>query len=126
MKNVILIAVAGAAGTLSRYGLSTLVSSVLGSEFPWGTFIVNMLGCFLFGFIWSLEEHHLILGPQTRAIILTGFMGAFTTFSTFIFENNQLLNTSQWLHLSMNLLMQIIIGLIALSTGIHAARLVMQ
>lgn len=125
MKNVVLIAVAGAAGTLSRYGLSTLVSSVLGSEFPWGTFIVNMLGCFLFGFIWSLEEHHLALGPQTRAIILTGFMGAFTTFSTFIFENNQLLNTSQWLHLSMNLLMQIIIGLIALSSGIHAARLVM-
>ncbi|MBZ0255095.1 CrcB family protein [bacterium] len=125
MKNVALIAVAGAAGTLSRYGLSTLVSSVLGSDFPWGTFIVNMLGCFLFGFIWSLEEHHLALGPQTRAIILTGFMGAFTTFSTFIFENNQLLTTSQWLHLSINLLMQIIIGLIALSTGIHAARLVM-
>ena len=124
MKNVILIAVAGAAGTLSRYGLSTLVSSILGSDFPWGTFIVNILGCFLFGFIWSLEEHHLALGPQTRAIILTGFMGAFTTFSTFIFENNQLLSTSQWLNLSMNLMLQLLIGLIALSGGIHAARLV--
>lgn len=124
MKNVALIAVAGAAGTLSRYGLSTLVSSVLGSDFPWGTFIVNVLGCFLFGFIWSLEEHHLALGPEARAIILTGFMGAFTTFSTFIFENNQLLSTSQWLHFSMNLFMQIIFGLVALSTGIHAARLV--
>lgn len=124
MKNIILIAVAGAAGTLSRYGLSTLVSSVLGSDFPWGTFIVNILGCFLFGFIWSLEEHHLAIGPQTRLVILTGFMGAFTTFSTFIFENNQLLSTSQWLHLAVNLFLQILIGLIALSIGIHAARMV--
>ncbi|MDP8243985.1 MAG: fluoride efflux transporter CrcB [Candidatus Hinthialibacter antarcticus] len=125
MKNVILIAVAGAAGTLSRYGLSTLVSSILGSDFPWGTFIVNIVGCFLFGLIWSLEEHHLALGPQTRVIILTGFMGAFTTFSTFIFENNQLLSTSQWIHLSANLVLQILIGLAALAVGIHAARLVL-
>lgn len=125
MKNVILIAAAGAAGTLSRYGLSALVHSIMGHDFPWGTFIVNILGCFLFGFIWSLEEHHLALGPQTRVIILTGFMGAFTTFSTFIFENNQLLSTSQWIQLAANLMLQILIGLVALAGGIYIARMVL-
>lgn len=125
MKQVVLIAFAGALGTLSRYGLSTLVHAVMGHDFPWGTFVVNILGCLLFGFIWALEEHHLALGPETRLIVLTGFMGAFTTFSTFIFESGQLITASQWVYVAGNLTLQILIGLAALTAGMQAARAVM-
>ena len=56
------------------------------SHLPVGTLVVNVVGCFLFGVVWSLEHERLLIGDDTRVVILAGFMGAFTTFSTFIFE----------------------------------------
>ncbi len=90
---------AGAAGTLARYGLAGLMQRLLGESFPWGTLTVNALGCFLFGVVWMLAEDRLVISGQTRFVILTGFMGAFTTFSTFAFETAALRATpnGRWL-----------------------------
>jgi CrcB protein len=123
-KEILLLGVAGALGALSRYGLSGIVQFLTGERFAWGTLVVNALGCFLFGFIWMLaaEERTLVSG-QTRFIVLTGFMGAFTTFSTFAFETSRYLNDSQWALAAANLLGQNGLGLVCVFLGMAAGRL---
>ena len=119
-----LIALAGAAGTLARYWVSGLVYGVAGRNFPWGTAAVNILGCFLFGLVWQLGEGRMLIRAETRTIILTGFMGAFTTFSTFIFESGGLLEDHRYLALFANLGFQTLLGFAALFAGLALGRLV--
>src|SRR2546422_383232 len=96
LHKLVLLAFAGALGTLARYGLSGLAYRWWGESFPWGTLAVNLLGCFLFGLVWTLGEERLIISGETRLIVLTGFMGAFTTFSTFAFETTESLRDGEW------------------------------
>ena len=117
------LAVAGAVGTLARYGLSGMVQRLQPTLFPWGTFAVNGLGCLLFGIIWALAEERMIISGQTRLILLVGFMGAFTTFSTFAFETSQMLDDSQWLFAAANLLVQNVLGIALVLLGIAMGRL---
>lgn len=122
MQNLLWIAAAGGAGALARYGLGGLVHRLLGPSFPWGTFMVNILGCFLFGLIWALAETRLAISGQVRLIVLTGFMGSFTTFSTFVFETGMLLKDGQYLFALANMLGQNLVGLVALFLGLALAR----
>lgn len=124
MQKLFLIAVAGGAGALSRYGLAGLVHRFTGGAFPFGTFVVNMLGCLFFGFVWGVLENRAMFGPQARVIALTGFMGAFTTFSTYMFESGTLIKSGQWLHACANLVGQNVIGLACLFAGLALARLI--
>ncbi len=117
MQKIMLIAVAGAMGTLARYGLGSAITRIAGHPFPWGTFIVNALGCFLFGFVWEAANHRLGITPEVRTIILVGFMGAFTTFSSFIFDNHDLLQRTEWGMLLGNLVGQNLLGLATLFLG---------
>lgn len=116
------LALAGMLGTLSRYGLSGLVQRLCGPGFPWGTFAVNTVGCFLFGLIWPLAEERLLISGQTRFVILTGFMGAFTTFSTYAFETGQYLNDAEWGLAAANVLGQNVLGLTCLMFGLAVSR----
>ncbi len=122
MRIVFWIAVAGVAGTLCRYFLGGFVQR-LGWHFPWGTFMVNMLGCFLFGLVWSLAEGRATIGPQTRTALLIGFMGAFTTFSTFAFETTQRIVDGQWGQVAANLLLQNGVGIALMLLGLRLGRL---
>lgn len=124
MSKIALIALAGACGTLCRYWLSGLVYDVVGRDFPWGTWAVNITGCFLFGLVWILSEERGLLSAQARILILTGFMGAFTTFSTFIFESGGILDDGQWLKLALNLAGQNVVGFAALYLGTGLGRIV--
>jgi CrcB protein len=118
-----LIALAGAIGTLARYWMSGLVYDLLGRDFPWGTAAVNILGCFLFGLVWELGEGRMLIRAETRAIILTGFMGAFTTFSTFIFESGGFLEDGRWLPALANVTFQTVVGFVALFAGLAIGRM---
>ncbi|MFU2208041.1 fluoride efflux transporter FluC [Solidesulfovibrio sp. C21] len=118
-----LIALAGAAGTLARYWISGLVYGLAGRQFPWGTAAANILGCFLFGFIWQLGEGRMLIRAETRAIILTGFMGAFTTFSTFIFESGGLIGEGRYLVALANVGFQTVLGFAALFGGLMLGRM---
>lgn len=118
------IAAAGAAGTLARYWLSGLVYRIAGPDFPWGTWAVNILGCFLFGLVWVLCEERFVLSGQTRLVVLVGFMGAFTTFSTYVFESAQLGAGGQWLTLAANLIGQNVAGFAALLLGAALGRVI--
>lgn len=124
VQKLLLICLAGAAGTLARYWLSGAVYDFVGRDFPWGTSLVNVLGCFLFGLVIVLSEERGILSPQFRIIVLVGFMGAFTTFSTFIFESAELARTSEWLRLGLNMLGQNIAGFAACYFGMVCGRIV--
>lgn len=122
MQKVLLIGVAGALGALARYGLSGLVQRYSGFTFPVGTLVVNVLGTFLFGFIWSLVEQRLVISVETRVVILSGFLGAFTTFSSFMFETGALVGDSQWGFAVLNIAAQITLGLVAMFLGLATGR----
>ncbi len=122
MQKLAWIALAGAAGTLCRFGLAGLVQRGLGAGFPWGTAVVNILGCFLFGLVWVLAENRLVISGETRLIVLVGFMGAFTTFSTFAFETGQLLRDSEYLLAAGNVLLQNGVGISAMLAGLLVGR----
>jgi len=116
--------VAGAMGTLARYGLAGLVQRIDGVTFPWGTVTVNLLGCFVTGLLWTLFESRWPVSGETRTIVLVGFMGAFTTFSAMILETNELLRSAQWMYAVANIALQNGLGLVALLSGIALGRMV--
>ncbi|WP_027183817.1 fluoride efflux transporter CrcB [Desulfovibrio inopinatus] len=124
IQKIVLIGLAGSLGALSRYGIGSVVHSFMGRNFPWGTAAANTMGCFLFGLVWSLAEDRYMIRPETRIIILTGFMGAFTTFSTFIFETNQLLRDQELLRAGLNFFGQSFAGFAALLLGLAAGRII--
>ncbi len=122
-QKLALIAVAGALGTLARYGLGGLVQEHSGKMFPWGTVAVNLLGCLVFGVIWSSLQERGPTSSETRTILLIGFMGAFTTFSTFIFETRKLLDDAQWLPAVGYFALHNLGGLAAMIAGLALGRL---
>src|SRR5438093_12291835 len=84
------IAVAGAFGALARYGLEGLVSR-RATAFPWGTFVVNVSGALLLGFLFTLLTERMTVAPWIRSTVAIGFLGAYTTFSTLSYETYRLL-----------------------------------
>lgn len=118
------IAFAGACGTLARYGLAATIHRWCGSGFPWATGAINILGCFLFGLIWAVAVEHSAISPEFRTVLLVGFMGAFTTFSTFISETGHLIDERALLLAFANIALQVMIGLVAFFLGLSLARAV--
>ena len=114
---------AGGLGTLSRYGLASLIQRWAGGQFPFGTFVVNVTGCLLFGVIAGLAAQREAISDETRLLFLVGFMGSFTTFSTFAYETAAMIESSQWGPAVINLLAHNAIGLAALFLGISIAKL---
>jgi len=122
-QKIFWLAAAGACGTLARYALGGAVYKWFGTSFPWGTIAVNVLGCFLFGLVWSVSRHGMI-SPEIRTIVLVGFMGAFTTFSTFVFETSQLLTDDELLMALANVAVQVITGIGVFYLGLVAGRVI--
>lgn len=122
VQKLALVALAGALGTLARYGLSGLVQRLAGPAFPLGTFTVNVVGSFAFGLVFGVLESRLALSAQLRMLLLTGFMGAFTTFSTYMFESAALLRHGQYGAAFLNLGGQIVLGLALVMAGLALAR----
>lgn len=89
MQHLVFIAVGGACGALARYGLSTGVHNVWGSAWPWGTLLINSSGSLAIGVVFVMLERA-ALHPDWRGVLMVGFLGAFTTFSTFSLETVEL------------------------------------
>jgi CrcB protein len=120
--NLLLIAVGGAVGSVARALLSTTVLRVSGSLFPLGTFVVNLVGCVVFGVIAGAAEQRVPLTPASRAFLLVGVLGGFTTFSSYAFESFALLRDAQFLSASVNIVGQVIAGLAGMWIGFSLGR----
>ncbi|MEN6386236.1 MAG: fluoride efflux transporter CrcB [Phycisphaerales bacterium] len=117
-QKLLFLALAGAAGTLARYWLGSLLQKNLTYHFHFGTAVVNILGCLLFGLIWAILDNKLTISPQFKAVIFIGFFGAFTTFSSFAFETVKLINDLRWAHAFGNILLQNICGVAGIILGL--------
>ena len=107
----------------------TLVSgwayALLGSSFPWGTLVVNATGSFIIGLLWLLFESEVVyVTPEVRALVLTGFLGAFTTFSTYELETANLIRSGQAELGFFNILSSSFLGLLCVALGFIAGRVV--
>lgn len=126
MHKFLYIAAGGAAGSLCRYLVSGVVQQMTDSSFPAGTFAVNMLGCLFFGMVTGIFEDRLGFPPEMRLLILTGFMGAFTTFSTYMFESANLVKSGQWIMTALNIGGQSILGFFCIVGGLALGRLIVS
>ncbi len=123
MSKIAWIALAGGLGTLARYGVTGLFQTREGNGFPWGTFAVNAAGCLIFGFVLAAADTRLAMSPQARAAVFVGFLGAFTTFSTFISETHGLVLDAGLVLAGANLLGQTLVGFTCLVGGVALGRL---
>ena len=121
MVDVIYVAVAGGLGAISRYYLSGLAQRV-GSGFPFGTLTVNLVGSFLLGLIMQAGISTDLMPRALRLALTIGFLGAFTTFSTFSYETLGYLEDGAWLTASLNVLINVVPGIIAVFLGAFLAR----
>lgn len=116
MRNIIAIMAGGSIGSICRHGLFQLVQSLTGPAFPAGTLTVNLIGSLLIGFLWSLfDNSH--LPHHWRLFVFTGFLGAFTTFSTFTRETAQLMKVGAWKTALTYVALSNILGVIAVVAG---------
>lgn len=122
MQNLITVAVGGALGALSRYSLSLWISNKWNHGFPIHTFIINITGAFLLGFINILLVERFALNPIWRLGIGVGFLGAFTTFSTFSFEVITLIQEGNLSTAMSYTLLSVLVGFAGVAIGIGLAR----
>lgn len=123
MQKWLLLISGGVIGTVGRYSLAGVVHRLLGSGFPYGTLVVNATGCLCIGFLSALAERKFLLSPEFRVFWMIGLMGAFTTFSSLIYESGQLLQDGQIGVALLNLFGSLAIGLAAWWLGTLAATL---
>ena len=121
---IVYVALGGALGSTARYLLDGAVYRILPATFPYGTFVVNLTGCFVFGVLIGMAEDRLVVGSAARAFLLIGVLGGFTTFSSFAFETVQLLRGGEAMRGASNVVGQVIGGLVLLWAGAAVGRLV--
>jgi fluoride exporter len=126
MIKLLLIAIGGAAGALSRYGVAQAMRHLLGGGFPWGTLCVNLVGSFLIGLLAGVQLNagH---SPKTQMLVvfgITGFLGAFTTFSAFSLESAGLIRDQQFVLAGANVLANCVCGLLLAFAGLWASRFI--
>ena len=117
LKNIILVAIGGALGSIIRYLLSKIVQETTLSSFPFGTMTVNLLGCLVLGIIYGMTSDLTILSREVRLLLAVGFCGGLTTFSTFMNENLSLLRFGNFAHVALYTGGSVVIGLLAVYLG---------
>jgi CrcB protein len=121
---IAIIALAGALGSVSRWGISSAVANALGQRAHYGTLAVNVIGCLLFGFMYERLTQSSNPNEHLQLFFLTGFMGAFTTFSAFAFDTHSLHSSSGPFAAGSNILLNLVFGILALALGFLLGKIV--
>lgn len=121
MNNILFVAIGSMLGGVSRYWLSGFIQKYFPIAFPLGIFIVNIIGCFVIGVLAGLFAHSNLLSHYHRVLLIVGFCGSFTTFSTFSLDNLQFLSSKAYHLLFLNIGLSVIIGLVATWAGYYLA-----
>ena len=125
LLNLIFVGLGGFLGSIGRYLLAGAVYQIFPNlNFPTGTAVVNILGCFLIGCIAGLDEGRNLLVPEMRIFLLIGLLGGFTTFSTFGFETIALLRDGAFVTALANVLLQVIVGISGVWIGLNVTRFI--
>jgi CrcB protein len=122
VSRYLMIALGGALGSLARYGVALWVQQRVGGAFPSGTFLVNISGCLIMGIVMTLLTEGGVVHPNWRFLVPIGFIGAYTTFSTFELETFRAVEEGGWLIALSNVIFSVIVGFVALWIGVVATR----
>jgi CrcB protein len=122
MVKLLIVGLGGFLGAVARWGVAGAVQRLAGGIFPSGTLAVNVLGCAAIGVLMGLVTEHSLFGPGARLFLLAGFLGAFTTFSTFGWETLALIRDGEWLPAFLNVALNVLAGLAAVFAGLAAVR----
>lgn len=122
MERYLLVAAFGALGAVSRYAVDGWVSNAARGQFPWGTLVINVAGSFVLGVIVELTTSRLLPHPNWRVALGIGFLGAFTTFSTFTYETVRLAEDSAYTLALLNIAAMTALGLVAAAAGLLIGR----
>ncbi|MBF0473286.1 MAG: fluoride efflux transporter CrcB [Nitrospirae bacterium] len=117
MINYLIIGSGGFIGAITRYALAVWIGQRWGRSFPLGTFIINVSGSFFIGLLMSLLTVRYMANPYWRLLLVVGFLGAYTTFSTFEYETGNLIKDGQILYAALNVILSVFLGFIALRLG---------
>lgn len=115
--NILLVGLGGGAGSILRYLCQKWINESYQHNFPLATFLVNVSGCLLIGILYALGEKGNVLSPQSRLLLITGLCGGFTTFSTFAFENMNLIRVGDNFYFVLYALGSVILGIAAVYLG---------
>lgn len=118
LAKFLIVMFGGGLGAVSRYGISLLTANAWGTRFPWGTLTVNLVGCFLIGFVFALADRSRLLTPDMRLLLITGYLGALTTFSSFSLETVSAARAGMHLQPVMNILVNNLGGLVCTILGL--------
>ncbi len=116
------IAIGGVLGCWARYAMTNLVQSIYGRDFPFATLSINVLACFLIGFLFVETLERLTISPVLRIGIITGFIGGFSTFSTFAMETILLAEQGELGKSVLYVTLSLVLGLLAAAVGAYIAR----
>ncbi len=122
MDKFLLISAGAVLGANARYWLGNWVAQKWGAAFPYGTLLINITGSFLLGFFMTLALDRFLIDPRWRLLIAVGFLGAYTTFSTYTFESFNLISKGEWVAGLLNLLGSSLLGLLAVGLGVYLGK----
>jgi fluoride exporter len=122
MEKFLLISVGAILGANARYWLGDWAAQKWGSAFPIGTMLINLTGSLLLGFFMTLATERFLLDPRWRLLFAVGFLGAYTTFSTYTYESFNMIAKGQWLPGLLNLFGSTFLGIIAVGVGVYLGK----
>jgi len=123
-RSLLLVAIGSCPGGVSRFLCQQFVQKHFPSSIPFGTFSVNIIGCFIIGVIYGLANKSNIISPELRILLAIGFCGGYTTFSSFAYENISLIQEGEFYYLALYILLSLLIGFAAVYTGILFTKLI--
>ena len=124
MKTAFIVFAGSGIGGVARFAVQSWIAGIDQFIFPVGTFVVNLAGCFLIGVFYGLGEKGSLLTPEWRIALTTGFCGGFTTFSTFAFENMNLLRSGDYVYFALYIFLSIVLGIAGVFLGIAVIKFI--
>ncbi|MBS1904060.1 MAG: fluoride efflux transporter CrcB [Bacteroidetes bacterium] len=120
-RNIVIVGIGGFLGTVARYLVAVSMSKSL-HPFPLATFVINVVGCLVIGVIYGVADRSAVMTPEWRLFLATGFCGGFTTFSSFAYENVNLLQLGQYSIFALYTVGSVAAGLLAAGAGVLLSR----